>query len=671
MPRTMVKPAGGRVGRALLSPPSFSLLALLLRALVPSHGLDAKGAAVWIDVFLSLALLLGILIQASWLGRRILRLIRLPELGPLGNQVLSLSLGLGAMAYAVAALAFMGWLNAKTLSLLLLLLGLLGLLTWPPENRPALTRTLLEARHAWRRATGLERSILIVGASIAGLSLLHTLGPLWDYDGLAYHVLGARLFLEAGGFYPNPDNLYVNGPFAIEMLFTFGLAFGDEIIPKLLHHVYGWLFILATAATARRWLGRHEAWLAAAALLSIPILPVWSSFAYIDLGWALYEFLAMAALASWAANRQRGWLLLAGICLGFAMGSKYLGLQGLLVAGILLAYLGGKKGWRNAMRHLAWSLIPALLIASPWYIKNLLWFGNPVFPFFFGGPGWDSQRLELYEAYLYSFGTGREWIDWLLLPLNLYIQRQRFGAVMNTIDFPSPLFPLVLIYPWRRAGHPLSVVLAAAGLRALLWTLGSQQTRFLLPIYPALAIGAAWIMGTFSAKAMRRSPREAFFPLLTVGLMLITLFYQIQVILQYGPQRSYLGAETRREFLRRTVWDFGATEHLLTEPEEKRALLLGDGRSYYCHPRCIPDPDHYRWAAGLANLPDAAAFSAWLRSQGAGLILLSWEDADFLLQHDPKGVMQTALLKVVRWKAEGCFRVIYSDRWTEILEPTC
>ncbi len=339
------------------------------------------------------------------------------------------------------------------------------------------------------RLSAVSTAILILGLAIGALSLIHALGPPWDYDGLMYHLLGPKLFLEAGRVFPNTDNWYINGPFTIEMIFTVGMAFGDDVFPKLIHYAFGVLLVLATYAFGRRWVGSQAAWLAVAVLLTLPTLPVWAAFAYIDLGWSLYEFLAIMMAILWLQDRDTKHLIAAGALLGLAMGSKYLGLHGLLVLGVFVVIALRKAGWHQIVRSGLSLSVPALLVASPWYIKNAVWFGNPVFPFYFGGVGWDPQRLEFYTAYLDTFGVGRELLDYLLLPWNMYVQHERFGAVMNRIDVPSLLFPLLIAYPFlQQKKRPLGWLFGISGLRFVLWATGSQQIRFLLPIFPALAI---------------------------------------------------------------------------------------------------------------------------------------------------------------------------------------
>lgn len=645
-------------------------LAFGLRWALPPRPPDAVGPSALVDAGLTLLLVLaGLTVPAYGLGQVILKQLGPAEQG-FERPVLALALGLGGLAYFAFLLGMLGLLNRAALLTGPFLAGVLA--SAAKAKSPTLRGRAHQALCACRGLGWLERSVLMLGLAIGALALIHALAPPWSYDALMYHLLGPKLFLEAGRMFPYPDNWYINGPFTIEMLFTYGMALDDDVFAKVVHYLYGCLLVLATYAAGRRWLGARGGWLSAAVLLTVPVLPVWASFAYIDLGWALYEFLGLVAILRWEESQDRRWLALGGVLLGFAAGSKYLGLYGIATAGLLLLFLIRRERWGSRSRSLAAFAIPAAVVAAPWYLKNLLWFGNPVFPLIFGGPGWDAERLGLYQAYLNSFGTGRALKDWLLLPINVYRYHQAFGAIMNTIDMPSPLFPLLFLLPFNRMGRPVSLMAKVSGLRILLWALGSQQVRFLLPVYPALAIVVAWLLPRLLPEARVSRPWPRLFPWMAAGLVFITLFYQALIARDFGPYRPLLGLESREAFARRIVRGHAGVQSTIASlGPEGRVLLLGDGRGYYCHPRCLPDPDHFRWAAAIARLPDAAALERWLDSRGVRAILLSWKELDFLLQHDPTGVMRRALIRLIRWRDEDCLRTIYADNWTEVYRPVC
>ncbi len=645
-------------------------LALGLRAVFPARGMDEIGVIALRDAGLSLLLVLAVVSVSYGLGRWLLTRLQSLNLTGLEFFVVATALGLGATGYLLLGLGLVGLLRPTYITAAVLIMSIL----MPPEaGFLGRLRVGFAADGRSIRLSPVSIAILVFGLAIGALSLIHALGPPWDYDGLMYHLLGPKLFLEAGRVFPEPDNWYINGPFTIEMIFTVGMAFGDDVFPKLVHYVFGILLVLGTYAFGRRWVGSRAAWLAVAVLLTLPTLPVWAAFAYIDLGWSLYEFLAITMALIWLQARESKHLIAAGVFLGLAMGSKYLGLHGLIVLGGFVLLAGRRAGWRQLVRAGLSLAVPALLVASPWYIKNAVWFGNPVFPFYFGGGGWDPQRLALYTAYLDTFGVGRELVDYLLLPWNMYAQHERFGTIMNRIDLPSILFPFLLAYPFiRLRERPLNWILGISGIRFLLWATGSQQIRFLLPIFPALAIVTGYLLNGTVGTGERRPAWRLFLPLLAVGLMAITLFYQVVIVLQFASYRSVLGLESRRAFLVRNVRVFPAARYSAENQETLgRTLLLGDGREYFCHPACVPDPDHFRWAAEIVRLSSPASFRERFDRAGVRSVLLSIEDLDFMLQHDPGGVMRQAVDKLLAWREQGCLEEMYRDDWAIIYRVGC
>jgi len=521
------------------------------------------------------------------------------------------------------------------------------------------------------RSRWIIRIAVMIALSIGLVALLNTLVPAWDYDGLMYHLTGPRAFLEQGGIFPNQEIWYVNGPFSIEMLFTLGLAFGDVLTPKLLHLLFGSLYVLSTWSFSRRWLGSRSAWIAFAILLGMPTLPIWSGFAYIDMAWSLLEWLALAAAVEYFRTRDGGWLTMSAVFLGLALGTKYLALMGLIVIAILYAWDARRKPPAAIASDALRVGLILIGIAGFWYLKNWVWFKNPVYPLYFGGPGWSTERLTLYNDYLKSFGTGLSLASLVSMPVTIYTRHALFGAVMNRNDILSPLFILAWLYPFTRRRQETNILVAAIVFRVGLWVIGSQQIRFLLPIDPAIAILCAYVIANSETRLVSWPSLKLFLPSLAVGLMLITLFYQVQLARQLRPWDVIIGLESADEFLNRNVGDFGAAHFIQDElPDTARVLLLGDGRSYYCSPKCIPDPDHFRWAALISSSNNPTELPDRMGGPEITHFMISLEDLDFLLQHDPSGILSEATDQIVEWKSSGELIDIYSDDLTRIMYLT-
>jgi hypothetical protein len=392
-------------------------------------------------------------------------------------------------------------------------------------------------------------------------------------------------------------------------------------------------------AVARRHVGDRAAWIAGGILLGVPIFPVWGSLAYADMVWALFEFLAIAAYLEWRAAPRLGWIVLSGMMLGWAMGSKYTALP--LFPILLLAVLSDSRGGSASgrIRAALWLGGSSLIVALPWYAKNLALGGNPVYPFLFGGTAWPADRLHVLMAYLQSFGTGRSVLDYLALPVSLLTQRAAFGTFMTRIDLPSPLFLLALAFPFLGRSHPFRPLGWMVLLRFAFWAAGTQQTRFLLPVYPVLSLLCAAVLEAWIASPAAGRWRQTAVTGIVAGLVGVTLAYQIIYWLDSRPAGVLLGVESKDSFLRRSVYDYPALRTIATSfPPGPTVYAAWDGQAYYCAGRCLADAEQSQWAQLVSRETTVERVAAHLHESGVTHVLLDREGMSFMLNHDPTGL---------------------------------
>lgn len=609
------------------------------------------------------------------MGLRLLWRFEGKALPTIDQTLIGMALGLGVAAYGVLGLGLVGMLTPVAILTWLGVLAALGL--------PTGGRFLARAWLAWRRAwadewAGLAQDRLRWVPVLLGLNgllaFLTALTPPWDYDGLMYHLEGPRQFLAAGRLILLPEVWQANGPSNGEMLFLFGLSLGSDLFPKLVHGLFGALWVLVALRLGRWWGGPRVGWLAAAVLGSMPYLPLLAGWAYIDLIWFTWEGLAFYLLARWGQSpvRPTGWVSLSGVLLGLALGAKYTALAALPAAGALLLVLAWGEGWRAWLRLGLCLILPALGLVAPWYLKNLTLGGNPFYPLFWGGVGYPRERWEILATYLYDFGLERTPLNLLRLPVALYLQRERFATFMGTADVPPLLLPLALLAPLkRRWGRREAVLLGVVLLRGLAWTVGTQQTRFLYPVFLGLSPLAAEGLEVLLERG-RRLGR-----VMTVGLvaggLAATLAIQVTMlgrILQ--PWQLWLGQESVSSWLVRPWPDF-ALQRTMREalPEGAKVVLLWEGRGYYCAPRCLADTDHTR-GVRLAEAAggDAVALAHALTAQGVTHVLLDRESALFSLYHDPSGRQRRALAFWEQMFLPRCAAVVQVGEWARLYRLT-
>ncbi len=370
---------------------------------------------------------------------------------------LSLAVGLGVLAYIVLAVNLLHLLRLSVIVPAMLVLGLFG--AWQAwrwrgdELLPRLShRSRRGVRQRWRMPVVFRWGIYVCFAVPLGISFFMALGPVCQSDALRYHMAVPALYVYYSGDVVIPDSAFSNFPFTIEMLYTLGLRLGSESAAKLVHWFCFALLCGSIYCLARHVRSRNFGALAVALLATTPFIPIFASWAFVEMGLALYTFLTFYCLVrvvqslrgreasggeespAEPATRDRfvlsttGWIVLSGLFCGLSMGIKYTsGASFLLAIGVflwkILQDLGLEKrrkrieDWnrrwpkqqRIAMveaplprpiRGLLIFCIVAGLTASPWYLKNLIRFGNPLYPFLssvFPTPGWDEYNARFYR----------------------------------------------------------------------------------------------------------------------------------------------------------------------------------------------------------------------------------------------------------------------------------
>jgi hypothetical protein len=184
--------------------------------------------------------------------------------------------------------------------------------------------------------------------------------------------------------------------------------------------------------------------------------------------------------------------------------------------------------------------VPAVLVGLPWYVKNALQTGNPLFPFVFGGVTDEARRFV--EGGIREHGAGRGPLDAALLPFRLLADGDAFDRGSWLSPLPLLFAPLSLLDArTRRVSVP---ALAGAGAFLAAWFATSQQARFLLAVAPVLSVLAALGMQALAQ-------RGAVGRLVSTGVTAAALATGFAMIAVYTAQffPVAVGAQDRDEFL--------------------------------------------------------------------------------------------------------------------------
>lgn len=206
-------------------------------------------------------------------------------------------------------------------------------------------------------------------------------------DALTHHLAVPKLWVGNGGIYDTPHVLFSYYPQLLDLLYTIPVALGHDIAAKYLHFLFALLTALLIFLFVRRRAGSGWAALGGLMFLTLPLIVKLSVTVYVDLGLIFFTTAALFSTAIWLEDTGRTrWLVLAGVCSGLALGTKYNALVSFLVLALLLPffYLWRRSDSRaeqfNAVKFGAVFVAVSLLVFSPWLIRNYSLTGNPLFP---------------------------------------------------------------------------------------------------------------------------------------------------------------------------------------------------------------------------------------------------------------------------------------------------
>jgi len=566
------------------------LLYGLRRAIVEDPERLVGPSSLGYTVFGIVLAVLVITIAVS-VGSLILRGFHRSATSSIDSLLIAVSLGLASIGYAILALGLLGHLTPVAVVLTLSILSFAGGLEFEKFIR-GMPKLLKMARASYSRSSNWTKILVWLSFALFLLAFVDALAPPYDYDGLMYHLQGPKTFFQANRIFPDLDNWWNNYPFTVQMVFSTSLAYEADFAAKLINLAYGAILLGAVARLSHLLLPRAEPWIAVAAMLAIPALPHWFSFAYIDVAWAAYAVLSAWCIFKWQRSGDRTQLAIGGLLAGLTLASKYVGVLDFALLFGLLVYAGWNKGPKYLIRSAFLFSLIAVLVASPWYLKNLIWLGNPVFPVELLGASPAPMRLDLNRAYVQSgLGMGRTISDYIRLPYRLYSNSIMFGQ--TALEMPSLLFPLLILWPLAGGAAPIAILIAGL-VRFGLWAGSSQQMSFLLPAFAFFSVAVAHLIYGISS---RRNWRIGFsLRAFAIGMVALTLLAMLSYVIRSEPWRVVVGSESRSDFLERTLEGYRSRRFIKDHLEQDdKVFLVGDGRRYYCPQQCIAEVDQFAW----------------------------------------------------------------------------
>lgn len=322
----------------------------------------------------------------------------------------------------------------------------------------------------WRRA-------LWLAAPFTLLYLSNAMAPEASPDGAAYHLgLVARYYRERA-IVPVTTNFYAALSQGMEMLFLSAYAVGRHSAAALIHFTYllalPWLLI----CFGRRY-GAPGAGVTAALLVYCsPVVGIDGISAYNDVAAACVWFTMFVVLRRLEElPASRGLVVLAGVLGGGAYGMKYTLFPALLLAAVWVVWVY-RATFLRPLVTLAAAAAPFIV---PWVLRNIIWWQNPLAPFFnnwFPNPYMQYWFELAYRRHMEGYSLN----SWLQIPMEVTVHGSLLSGLLGPVFLLAPVALLALRYPEGRR-------LLVAALFAFATYPSNIGTRFLIPGLPFLAL---------------------------------------------------------------------------------------------------------------------------------------------------------------------------------------
>ncbi len=327
----------------------------------------------------------------------------------------------------------------------------------------------------------------IVFSAFFFVYFFHALAPEASPDGMGYHLGNVSRLFRAHGFVWDYRSMYSYLSQGLELLYLMAFTFGRHSAAAMTHLAFLAALPLLLLCYGRRFGFPKVGVFAAVAVYTSPVVGMDGASAYNDVAVATVTFAVFYLLQVWDDNKENKLLILIGILTGFAYAIKYT--VGFVVPFVIaFVWWRGRKERSRSPAYKTWLalLVPAAALIAPWLIRNWIWVGNPLAPFFnrwFPNPYYHTGMEKIYLELLRQY-TDIKHFSQIFTQLTM-----RGGLVGGMVGPLFLLVPLGLLAARRREGRRLLLAALVLAIPAYMNT----GARFLIPClsFLAMALGLA------------------------------------------------------------------------------------------------------------------------------------------------------------------------------------
>ncbi len=451
-------------------------------------------------------------------------------------------------------------------------------------------------RHLLKRNIFISTPIILCLCAAFALSFM----PPHYYDSLVYHLALPSEYIKNNSIRPLGYNLYSHFPQNAEMTFLFSLLAGDEITANIITFFTS-MFLLASlyTFTKKHTVDEKTGILSVFFMVSSTFFMLLSASTYVELHIAFLCFVAVWLFLRYVRTKENDSLLLSAVISGLAIGVKYTGFSNLIAINILLIIFSikNKEGIINISSKIFSFNLAAFVSSAIWFVKNSIYTGNPVFPFFYnilgyGDAGWNRSSASGYFEMLTEYSHKSSiFFELFLLPYNVIFNPVKFGGGIDVLgDFGWTLlllsFPLIFFFKKKLSNSLYPIVYCTVVF--LIWFFTKPVLRFLVPLAGMLAVISALSIYEFYRRASFIS--KFLLVSLVSGITLVNMWYFFFIAGIFQPTGVITGFESRGGYLGRILKNspYPAFEYINKYlSKESRIFFVGEQRTFYCDAKMV------------------------------------------------------------------------------------
>ncbi|HEY7418299.1 MAG TPA: hypothetical protein VH593_24170, partial [Ktedonobacteraceae bacterium] len=492
----------------------------------------------------------------------------------------------------------------------------------------------------------------------------------WDL--YSYHWAIPQVFLFHHAVYTVPGWAAADFPINAEMLSVLALAFGTPIAASMIQMVFGFMTVLLIAGFLYRHAGSSAAWLGVLLCMTSPLFIGYLNSGYVEPAEAFYGVASLIVILLWVDPQQQAgathdWQLplLAGLFAGLGIGVKYQ--EGMTVVGIVVLLTGiaafrmlaarlRRAERKQVLRRFLCGMILYLggivIPLLPWLFKDWVSLGNPIYPFIWGGPGWDDVRSQIGAEQIMHFGPVGSLGERLI---GAFFQFFHDNGQADDQPF-LPLNPLLLLAPflvllellrswtpWPRWGvnkrsklfQEIAWAVVIVGAYSVWVVSHTTEDRYAMSWMMLLVVPTTILVGRIFRVCVNHRMVLHALQALVIALLLLGPLYSLSFWRVSDPLSLLAGQVSLRQWeqqhlsLSSGYWEMVAYINRQLPPQA-RILLLGIGWGYFLQGHDYVDDTDDDWVPYLVKEGKTpSGFVALLQQQGFQYLTYQEQNMEF------------------------------------------